>query len=67
MTNIFNNTLFVIKTLWIIFSETVKYYIFNDSNAPRAHLPESSLGALAAIDPLMARRLRAKLIKKMNR
>jgi predicted unusual protein kinase regulating ubiquinone biosynthesis (AarF/ABC1/UbiB family) len=30
MTNIFNNILFVIKTSWIIFSETVKYYIFKD-------------------------------------
>jgi predicted unusual protein kinase regulating ubiquinone biosynthesis (AarF/ABC1/UbiB family) len=30
MTNIFNNILFVIKTSWIIFSETLKYYIFND-------------------------------------
>jgi predicted unusual protein kinase regulating ubiquinone biosynthesis (AarF/ABC1/UbiB family) len=30
MTNIFNNILFVINTSWIIFSETVKYYIFYD-------------------------------------
>ena len=30
MTNIFNNILFVINTSWIIFSETVKYNIFND-------------------------------------
>ena len=30
MTNIFNNILFVINTSWIIFSETLKYYIFYD-------------------------------------
>lgn len=33
MTNIINNILFVIKTSWIIFSETLKYYIFNDKVA----------------------------------
>jgi hypothetical protein len=33
MTNILNNILFVIKTSWIIFSETIKHYIFNDKVA----------------------------------
>lgn len=30
MTNIINNIIFVINISWIIFSETMKYYIFND-------------------------------------
>lgn len=52
------------KNAW---REIFNYYIFNDANTPRAHLPQHSLGALDSIDPLIARRLRAKLIKKMNR
>ena len=33
MTNIINNIIFVINISWIIFSETMKYYIFNDKVA----------------------------------
>ncbi|WP_053981103.1 cupin-like domain-containing protein [Marinagarivorans algicola] len=47
--------------------EIFDYYIFGDASKPCAHLPEYAQGLLATIDPITARRLRAKLIKKINR
>jgi len=43
------------------------YYIFGPSDRPAAHLPEVARGALAPLDDLGARRLRAMLINKLNR
>lgn len=43
------------------------YYIFGEPNKPRDHLPEHIWGALAPMDEITARRLRAKLLKKFNR
>jgi len=43
------------------------YYIFSEENEATTHLPKEAHGALAKIDPLMARRLRGKLLNKLNR
>lgn len=43
------------------------YYVFNDPELPRAHLPEHAQGPLAPLDEITARRLRARLISKLNR
>ena len=43
------------------------YYIFAESTHAGAHLPDESRGALGKIDPLTARRLRAKLLNQLNR
>ena len=43
------------------------YYIFGPSDRPVAHLPEAARGALAPLDEIGARRLRAMLINKLNR
>lgn len=43
------------------------YYIFGPSDRPAAHLPEAARGALAPLDDLAARRLRAMLLNKLNR
>lgn len=43
------------------------YYIFNDSERPREHIPEHAQGALAPVDATTARQLRALLINKLNR
>jgi len=43
------------------------YYIFGPADRPIAHLPEAARGALAPLDELRARRLRAMLLNKLNR
>jgi hypothetical protein len=43
------------------------YYIFGPAERPAAHLPEAARGALAPLDELRARRLRAMLLNKLNR
>lgn len=43
------------------------YYIFGPPERPAAHLPEPARGALAPLDELSARRLRAMLLNKLNR
>jgi hypothetical protein len=43
------------------------YYIFGPAERPVAHLPEAARGALAPLDDLRARRLRAMLLNKLNR
>jgi len=43
------------------------YYIFGPADRPVAHLPEAARGALAPLDDLRARRLRAMLLNKLNR
>lgn len=43
------------------------YYIFADSKHAASHLPEAAHGALGDIEPLLARRLRAQLLNKLNR
>ncbi|WP_043320726.1 cupin-like domain-containing protein [Microbulbifer sp. HZ11] len=43
------------------------YYLFGDAEVPRAHLPQAAQGPLAALDNMTARRLRAKLLQKLNR
>lgn len=43
------------------------YYIFGPSDRPAAHLPDHAQGALAPLDDMRARRLRAMLLNKLNR
>jgi hypothetical protein len=43
------------------------YYIFGPGDRPVAHLPEAAQGALAPLDDMRARRLRAMLLNKLNR
>ena len=43
------------------------FYLFGDPELPRAHLPEQARGALAELDTLSARRLRAQLMQRLNR
>ena len=43
------------------------YYIFGDAEKAGAHLPKHIRGMLAPMDNTLARRLRAKILKKLNR
>lgn len=43
------------------------YYIFGEAAAATGHLPEEALGPLGDLDQGMARRLRANILKRMNR
>jgi len=43
------------------------YYVFGPADRPAEHLPETARGALAPLDPLTARRLRAQLLQRLNR
>ena len=43
------------------------YYVFGEPDRAGAHLPEAARGALAPLDPMAARRLRATLLNKLNR
>jgi len=43
------------------------YYVFGPSDRPAEHLPVAARGALAPLDEVAARRLRAMLLKKLNR
>ncbi len=43
------------------------YYVFGDPETPRAHLPEPIQGALAPLDEVRARRLRAQVTRKLQR
>ena len=43
------------------------YYIFADADMAGAHLPEHIRGMLGPMDRVLARRLRAKILQKMNR
>ncbi|MEY4761869.1 MAG: hypothetical protein RLZZ200_1725 [Pseudomonadota bacterium] len=43
------------------------YYVFGDSELPRAHLPAHALGALAEMNEEIARRLRASVHRSLNR
>ena len=43
------------------------YYIFDDPQKPRAHLPEHAWDTLGPLDETAARRLRAMLLNKLNR
>ncbi len=43
------------------------YYIFGKADMPSVHLPEHIQGMLAPLDDVSARRLRAMIIKKLNR
>ncbi|QZH75700.1 MAG: cupin-like domain-containing protein [Erythrobacter sp.] len=43
------------------------YYLFGDPDLPRAHLPEHAQGPLAPLDPGAARRLRAQVLRKLQR
>jgi len=47
--------------------EVFDYYVFGPSGQAGAHLPPQAQGALAPIDDLLARQLRAMLIAKLNR
>lgn len=44
-----------------------EYYIFDDSDIPRAHIAELAQGPLAPIDIQTARKLRLMLLHKLNR
>ena len=52
------------KMAWRSFFD---FYVFGEPDRPREHLPEHTHGALAPMNEVSARRLRAKLIKKFNR
>lgn len=43
------------------------YYVFGAPDRPAAHLPEAAQGDLAPLDERAARRLRARVIQKLNR
>lgn len=43
------------------------YYVFGPADRAAAHLPEAARGALAPLDATSARRLRAKLLNRINR
>jgi len=43
------------------------YYVFGPANKAAAHLPEAARGNLAPMDEDRARRLRAKLLERLNR
>jgi hypothetical protein len=43
------------------------YYVFGPADRPAEHLPEAARGALAPLDPITARRLRAQLLQRLNR
>ena len=43
------------------------YYVFGPADKAAAHLPEGARGNLAPLDENMARRLRAKLLERLNR
>jgi len=44
-----------------------KYYIFNFDEDTVAHLPEDKRGVLSPMDEMLARKLRAQLLSKLNR
>ena len=43
------------------------YYVFGSAERAGAHLPAEARGALAPLDTMTARRLRAEILRKMNR
>ncbi|MCH5376066.1 MAG: cupin-like domain-containing protein, partial [Planctomycetes bacterium] len=43
------------------------YYVFGPADRAGAHLPEAARGNLGPMDELKARRLRALLLRKLNR
>lgn len=43
------------------------YYVFGDPERPATHLPEAARGDLAPLDERSARRLRARVLQKLNR
>ena len=43
------------------------YYVFGPSGQAAAHLPEAARGELAPLDATAARRLRAKILQRINR
>jgi hypothetical protein len=43
------------------------YYIFGPAGRAAAHLPDAAQGALAPLDDMSARRLRAQLLQRINR
>ncbi len=47
--------------------ELFDFYVFGDSETAREHLSDSALGPLAPLDEMAARKLRIKLLKKINR
>lgn len=43
------------------------YYVFGPAERAGAHLPEAARGALGPLDEMQARRLRAKILNRLNR
>jgi hypothetical protein len=52
------------KAAW---SAMFDYYVFGPAGRPAAHLPDAAQGALAPLDAMSARRLRAQLLQRINR
>ena len=52
------------KAAW---REIFEYYVFGPAEQAGAHLPEHARGALAPLDDMKARRLRAMLLNRLNR
>lgn len=52
------------KAAW---REMFDYYVFGDAGQAGAHLPAAARGPLGEIDEMMARRLRAEVLRKLNR
>lgn len=52
------------KKAW---QEIFNYYVFGDADTVRDHLPEHTHGALGPMDAMTARRLRAQILRSLNR
>ena len=52
------------KKAW---QELFNYYVFGPADTAGKHLPEAAQGALAPLDDMTARRLRAQVLQRINR
>lgn len=50
-----------------VWRDVFEHYVFDAGDATAGHIPESARGALAPLDEDTARRLRARLLKRLNR
>ncbi|UNK42789.1 cupin-like domain-containing protein [Luteimonas sp. S4-F44] len=50
-----------------IWREVFAHYVFDPGDATAAHIPDAARGALAPLDAERARRLRARLLQRLNR
>ena len=50
-----------------IWRQVFEHYVFDPGDATAAHIPDAARGALAPLDAERARRLRARLLQRLNR